>query len=167
MADYNIVMRTLFTFLFFLSLIDTPAFSQEKENRITNSKTPDHSSIPGYNIFLEIPEGYSRAPHFSGWQNKKGSLIILSKKEKSLKEALAEAELKLKAENYLPEKKNLRINNDAAVFVEAEGGDPSLKKNILLIEKDGISYLAESKSAESKKENDLLKKSLLTVFIEK
>lgn len=162
-------MKTVFTLLLFSLHFICPSalFSQDAGKRIINVKTAEHVTLPGHDLFLKLPGGYQRAPHFSGWQHKNGSLLVLSKKQKTLNEALAEVELRLKEENYLPGKKNLRVNNDNAVLITSEGtADPSLKKNILLIEKNGYIYIVEGKSTGAKEQNDILMKSILTSFIE-
>lgn len=161
-------MKKISPFLFSLVVIcSIELFAQEKTDHIFNTKTSAHVTLPGYNMYLKIPEGYSPALHFTGWLNKNGSLIILGKKQKTLVETLTEIEERLSAEGYLSIKKKLMVNDFPAVLIETEGNKSSqVKKNILVLNKDGICYLIEFKSQGGKEEINTLKKSVLSIFPE-
>lgn len=59
------------------------------------------------------------------------------------------------------------VNDFPAVLIETEGNKSSqVKKNILVLNKDGICYLIEFKSQGGKEEINTLKKSVLSIFPE-
>ena len=139
-----------------------------KAKRLKTNKTQEHVNVSGTNLFLKIPEGFEKSVTCSGWNNKTGSSIVISKRTKSLTDASDEIDQRLISSGYdikSEQKKQVLLNGDEAIYFEIKNG--TKEKVFLLIKVNNITFIVEGFCGESVKKNKSVKKAVLSAFIEK
>lgn len=139
-----------------------------KAKRLKTNKTQEHLNVSGINFFLKIPEGFEKSVTCTGWNNKNGSSIVISKRPKSLKDVSDEIDLRLISLGYdikSEQKKQVLLNGDEAIFFEIKNG--TKEKIFLLIKVNDLTFIVEGFCGESVRKNKSVKKAVLSAFIEK
>jgi hypothetical protein len=148
---------------FVLMFVFTSIINAQK---IKVKKTEEHSKVVGTNLYLKIPEGYMRSPAFVGW-SKNNSCIVIKKTSAPFTEAFHAIEQeRLKAGDvFLPKKKKLlQLNGADAVYFETK--HDSLERKFLIIKANDCTYIVQGLCENHSSESTILKKSLLSSFIE-
>lgn len=139
-----------------------------KIKRLKTNITQEHVNVSGTNLFLKIPEGFEKSVTCSGWNNKNGSSIVISRRPKSLTDVSDEIDQRLISLGYdikSVQKKQVLLNGDEAVFFEIKNG--TKEKIFLLIKVNDLTFIVEGFCGESVGKNKSVKKAVLSAFIEK